>query len=667
MMHNSNFTRTLRRKSLALVAAALALTTINAAFAADAILLRGTVVTMDDQFTVLKHGNVLIEGNKIAAVWEGNGKPKGLGNKTYTEINLGPDGMIFPGLINLHNHPYYNALPLWLAPSSHAQPNAGRNTGREPYGNRYQWTQPEEYRRLVVTPQRVLTDTRALNLGAELLKYSEVRALVGGETAIQGSPANPAADNILVRNVENGSFGRDRIDGRVPSIDNQGFINSLPNGLLRQMRNGSVEAWLVHLAEGVRDSDRLPGDTFSSRREFNLLRSIGLLNDATVIIHGTGLEPEDFSLMAPAPAARQDGAGDGRGAKLVWSPLSNLLLYGKTTAVYDALAAGVTVSLGTDWSPSGSHNLLAELKVADIALRDPRHLGGHRSRVAEVSLEGKEGSELKAAEEALDRLLVAMVTSNPAKTVRWDSEVGSIEAGKVADLLVITRPPHQPSRGLPATPYRHLIDATERDVRLVLVDGEPLAGDAYLMEALKPGDYEILTTPADWCPKAVDVTKAGVPKGTQTFAQIETLLREGLRAIGGDSPSPDGSPTGPENTWSYLKARFFGTAQMSNADFYNFVLVPSAGLTADGELNAEAVELAPVFTEQNDMHLQVLVGDVTTAGLLNDATPPYRLYPANLNHITPDGNALEDYVNKWFFLDVPPGHELCNHSHDDTH
>ena len=50
----------------------------------------------------------------------------------------------------------------------------------------------------------------------------------------------------------------------------------------------------------------------------------------------------------------------GRGAKLVWSPLSNLLLYGKTTAVYDALAAGVLVSLGTDWTPSGSANLLAE-------------------------------------------------------------------------------------------------------------------------------------------------------------------------------------------------------------------------------------------------------------------------------------------------------------------
>ena len=41
------------------------------------------------------------------------------------------------------------------------------------------------------------------------------------------------------------------------------------------------------------------------------------------------------------------------------------------------------------------------------------------------------------AELALDQLLVEMVTINPATTVRWDDQVGSIEVGKAADLLVI--------------------------------------------------------------------------------------------------------------------------------------------------------------------------------------------------------------------------------------
>ena len=49
---------------------------------------------------------------------------------------------------------------------------------------------------------------------------------------------------------------------------------------------------------------------------------------------------------------------------MVWSPLSNLLLYGGTTNIEAAKSAGVPVSLGSDWSPTGSKNLLNELKVA---------------------------------------------------------------------------------------------------------------------------------------------------------------------------------------------------------------------------------------------------------------------------------------------------------------
>ena len=49
---------------------------------------------------------------------------------------------------------------------------------------------------------------------------------------------------------------------------------------------------------------------------------------------------------------------------MVWSPQSNLRLYGATTLAADALRAGMPVALGADWLPSGSTSLLAELKVA---------------------------------------------------------------------------------------------------------------------------------------------------------------------------------------------------------------------------------------------------------------------------------------------------------------
>jgi len=64
---------------------------------------------------------------------------------------------------------------------------------------------------------------------------------------------------------------------------------------------------------------------------------------------------------------------------MVWSPFSNLLLYGGTSDIARARNEGVLIALGPDWSPSGSKNLLGELKVARLVSEEA---GGrlHRSR-----------------------------------------------------------------------------------------------------------------------------------------------------------------------------------------------------------------------------------------------------------------------------------------------
>ena len=53
------------------------------------------------------------------------------------------------------------------------------------------------------------------------------------------------------------------------------------------------------------------------------------------------------------------------GTGLIWSPRSNITLYGDTARVTIASRLGVNIALGTDWMPSGSMNLLRELKCAD--------------------------------------------------------------------------------------------------------------------------------------------------------------------------------------------------------------------------------------------------------------------------------------------------------------
>ena len=114
--------------------------------------------------------------------------------------------------------------------------------------------------------------------------------------------------------------------------------------------------------------------------------------------------------------------------------------------------------------------------------------------------------------------------------------------------------------------YRDLIDATEREVGLVLVGGDPLAGDVALMSLLKPSDYEVVASPAGGFQKAVDVTTTAlVPEGGETLAHLTTELQLGLQALGGDSPPANGGPGPPTNTYSYLKANVAGGTRSRSA------------------------------------------------------------------------------------------------------
>jgi 5-methylthioadenosine/S-adenosylhomocysteine deaminase len=589
------------------------------------ILIRGaTVVTMDAKHTVIEHGRVLIGGNQIEAVWVPGKQPKRIGDsrlRRAVHVSAGPNAYLFPGLINLHDHPSFAALHAWPAPASHAIPAEGK-LGTDRYDNRYEWNTnpPDEHVRLIENPQRVLTEPTALDLGSEAVKYSEVEGLLGGETSTQGASGDPASDAVLARNVESDVFNTRIARPRVPPIAT--FTGAPLSDFVARLNAGDYDAWMIHLAEGVRDADRRPGDSVSSRAEFQTLISKGLLTDATVIIHGLALERPDFAEMARA------------GAKLVWSPSSNLQLYGRTANVYEALAEGVLVSLGTDWTPSGSSSLLGELKVADRALRDPRVLGASHSVVPRYSVAGKRRRGRRAAERRLDRALADMVTRNPALTLGWSAYVGSIKPGKRADLLLIHR-----GRKQRANPYRALIGASEADVRLVTVDGQPIVASAKQMQKLSPGDFEVIPG-ALGGRGAIDVTVPGVPEGDETFTQIRDKLAAALAALGGDAQPPGGGTAPDTNTYSYLKAHWAhgSLAGLSDVTFRT-VLTGFFGTDAGGRLNIEAIALKPPIDRDDDFLRHLLNGDLRN-GLIDDPTPPFGLYPANLNHIGPNGNPL---------------------------
>jgi hypothetical protein len=72
-----------------------------------------------------------------------------------------------------------------------------------------------------------------------------------------------------------------------------------------------------------------------------------------------------------------------------------------------------------------------------------------------------------------DYELVAMATVNAARIIKWDKELGTLEKGKRADLVVV--------KGSGKDPYKTLLQASEKSIALVVVNGAPRYGDATLM------------------------------------------------------------------------------------------------------------------------------------------------------------------------------------------
>ena len=435
-----------------------------------AFLLKGRVVTMDGENNVINDGNVMIRDGKITGVWASNSNPPA--GVDFTDVPIvETEGTIYPGLIDLHNHVHYNHIPLWDFEVHLSESQKSEEGG---YTNRYQWGNNWDYGPSITWMKTNIQSTYRWDMASEQMKYAEVQAVAGGVTAMQGSPSSgtQAWDSILSRNIELYNFGQDGISTcAVCGAADDDYTGS---HLISQSESGTLNAWFVHLSEGVDQS---------SKDEFDALWNKGLIMDETIVIHGTALDSTQFSQMASVDS------------ELVWSPLSNLLLYGDTTDVVAADQAGVSISISPDWGPSGSKNNLHELKVADMW--NTNNLGNHFSNYE----------------------LVQMVTSNPADATGWTPFVGRIKADLYADLVVIDT--------FHDDPYRNLIEAIDADVALTVVQGKAVFGDIDIMQDLQGDDWEYVNG-TDF-QKAVDVTTLTEVDGSQTFAEIEAGLAMAMR------------------------------------------------------------------------------------------------------------------------------------------
>jgi 5-methylthioadenosine/S-adenosylhomocysteine deaminase len=379
----------------------------------------------------------------------------GAGNEIHAVQATRPDGVrvhetggvILPGLLDLHGHPEFNVFAPWEPPRQ--------------FVNRYAWRGSEIYDALVRDPQNRL-------LGAlppkTQLRYAEIRALVGGVTAIQGTggAATSYQDEALVRNVDKWIFGRQVGRSLVDLPAGSRGLSALQS-ILDGIEAGKVEAFYIHLAEGRSDNER-------SRKELDRLVELKALTEKTVVIHGTALDREQLGQLRDA------------GAKLVWSPQSNLRLYGATTKAADALELGLPVALGADWLPSGSPSLLAEMKVARRCL-------------------GEQNGPTDA------RRLVQMVTRDAAEIAGLGDKLGALAEGRPADVLVLERHVEDP--------WENVLEADPSWVELVMVDGDLAYGRIdWLTSLAGPAQEERFERHLAWGkPVALDTSYSVKPDG----------------------------------------------------------------------------------------------------------------------------------------------------------
>ncbi|HTZ60513.1 MAG TPA: amidohydrolase family protein [Acidobacteriaceae bacterium] len=420
---------------------------------ADDLALRGTLITPSG---IVEKGTVLIRQGKIAAVGPKVKVPENV-------LTIETNGIIAPGLIDLHNHLTWNVFPRW-------HPN-------QEFGSRYDWQKKEIYQTILESPHASMV---AEGLECEMERYAEIKAISEGETSAVGSLAD-ACSQGLVHNLD--TEDEFQVAYNVFPLR---MTDSETAAVRQRLENHQLHAFLIHLCEGSHTDA-------SSAHEFTVLKDRGLLIPGVAIIHGVALKPENFTEMAA------------HGVSLIWSPRSNLELYGNTADVAAAKAAHVQIALSPDWSPTGSDGLLAELNYAAA------------------------WNETQTPHPFTDRELVAMATSIPAAITELSNRLGSLEVGHDADLLVI-RPE---TAGPKHDAWWTLTHATAAQVTLVTIDGEPVWGDAELLDKLSPS-HPVERVEVCGINKAVLFTglHGRVDEADETWAHTTATLQTSLRHFG---------------------------------------------------------------------------------------------------------------------------------------
>lgn len=418
----------------------------------DILINNGIIITMDSQRRIIDNGSVAVEEDKIIDIG-----PTGELKKKYNanEVLDATKMLVLPGLINCHTHarePLYRGIEDDLNLEQASEKIYGPTDFDPDLSSRYGYIGT-----LLSCLSYIRTGTTCIvdqdDQAQEVARATEEAGIRGVLAPFMGDITGDffGIEKLTKEKVINDAeeFFKEwngRAEGRIrcwfgPVHELGASKELLANCVeLAEKYNTGIH---IHLAESKTQRDAIR--KVHGKTPIQYAYDLGLLRRGTVVSHCCWLSPHDISLLAKS------------GASVAHCPVTEMRISDGITPAPYLLEAGVNVTLGTDGAgiDNGSNDLIREMKTVTLLHKVSYPLD----------------PAILTAEKALE-----MVTVNGAKAVMQDNELGSLEKGKKADIILIdmAKPQLTPILRKPKFNVVNLLvySAVGDDVDTVIVNGK---------------------------------------------------------------------------------------------------------------------------------------------------------------------------------------------------
>ena len=419
----------------------------------DLIVSGGIVVTMDARRAIYEDGSIAVRGDSIVAVG-----PRAEVEARYQAAQKidGHGRLVLPGFINGHTH-----VPMTLFRGLHDDvtlndwlykyifPAEAKNVNEEfvRWGTRL--AAAEQIRAGVTTFADMYYFEDAI---AEETKAAGMRGVLG-ETFIDfPAPDNKSEAEMLAYTEK--FLKRWQGDALIHAAPAPHSIYTCSKKTLQDaaaLARKYHAPILIHVAEMKKEWD--DSEKVNGMSPVAYLDKIGVLGPEVVAAHCIFVDEADRKLLAE----KQVGC--------VHNPSSNMMIASGIAPVREMRAAGVAVGLGTD-GPAGSNNDLDLMEEIDLA-----------AKLAKISNMDPLALNAKA--------VVEMATIEGARALHMEKEIGSLEAGKKADLILISL--NEPNAVPMYDIYAQIAYALKgSDVETVVIGGRVVMRDRKVLTVDEP-------------------------------------------------------------------------------------------------------------------------------------------------------------------------------------